>query len=70
MAHALRLRDEPDATYRDTLFTVMLTAYVVLATSVFEETVTFGAGLEPSKKVSHEFREWFANHALAHREKR
>jgi len=69
MAHALRLRDEPDATYRDTLFTVMLTAYVVLATSVFENAVTFGAGLEPSAKVSHEFREWFANHALAHMEK-
>jgi hypothetical protein len=70
MAHAMRLRDEPNAPYRDTLFTVMLTAYVVLATSVFEEAVTFGAGLEPSEKVSHEFREWFANHALAHMEKR
>jgi AcrR family transcriptional regulator len=70
MAHALRLKEEPDATYRDTLFTVMLTAYVVLATSVFEEAVTYGAGLEPSEKVSHEFREWFANHALAHVDKR
>lgn len=70
MAHALRLREEPNASFRDTLFTVMLTAYVVLATSVFEEAVTFGAGLEPSEKVSHEFREWFANRALAHFEKR
>lgn len=70
LAHALRLKDEPDATYRDTLFTVMLSAYVVLATSVFEEAVTFGAGLEPSAKLSHEFREWFANKALGHLEKR
>lgn len=69
MAHAMRLKEEPDATYRDTLFTVMLTAYVVLATSVFEDVVTFGAGLEPSAKVSHEFREWFATHALGHIEK-
>ncbi|MFN0252119.1 MAG: TetR/AcrR family transcriptional regulator [Kofleriaceae bacterium] len=69
MAHALRQRDEPTAEYRDTLFTVMLTAYVVLATSVFEEAVTFGAGLEPSAKVSQEFREWFATHALGHLEK-
>ena len=70
MAHALRLRDEPDAAYRDTLFTVMLTAYVVLATSVFEKAVTFGAGLEVTDKTSREFREWFASHALAHMEKR
>lgn len=70
MAHALRLKGEPDASFRDTLFTVMLTAYVVLATSVFEEAVTFGAGLEPSAKTSREFREWFATHALAHMEKR
>jgi AcrR family transcriptional regulator len=69
MTHALRLREEPDATYRDTLFTVMLTAYVVLATSVFEGAVVYGAGLEPSAKLSHEFREWFANRALAHVEK-
>ena len=64
MAHALRQRDEPDATYRDTLFTVMLTAYVVLATSVFEDAVVRGAGLAPSAKLSHEFREWFATRAL------
>ncbi len=70
MAHALRLKEEPDAALRDTLFTVMLSAYVVLATSVFEEAVTYGAGLEPSKKLSHEFREWFANRALAHIDKR
>lgn len=70
LAHALRLKEEPDATYRDTLFTVMLSAYVVLATSVFEDIVSFGAGLEPSAKLSHEFREWFANRALGHLDKR
>lgn len=69
LAHVLRQKDAPDATYRDTLFTVMLMAYVVLATSVFEEAVTHGAGLEQSAKLSHEFRTWFANHALAHLEK-
>jgi AcrR family transcriptional regulator len=69
LAHALRLREEPEATFRDTLFTVMLTAYVVLATSVFEEAVVHGAGLEPSAKLSLEFREWFADRALAHTEK-
>jgi AcrR family transcriptional regulator len=66
MAHALRLREEPGATYRDTLFTVMLTAYVVLATSVFEEGVVRAAGLRPSRELSHEFRTWFAKAALEH----
>ena len=70
ITHGLRTRDHPDASYRDTVFTVMLSAYMVLAASVFEEGTLHAAGLSDDPSAKQEFREWFANLVVDHLDRR
>ena len=66
ITHAMRTREQPNASYRDTLFTVMLSAYMTLAASVFEEGTLRAAGLEGDPSARSEFRRWLAKILLEH----
>lgn len=71
MAHALREREVPGATYRDTLFTMMLISYVVLGSAVFEVGTQRAANLDADPTAAtRAFREWFRELVVAHLEKR
>lgn len=68
VAHALREREHPGHTKRDTTFTIILLTYAILGSAVFEEGTFRAAGLEDDEATRREFRGWLRDLILAHLE--
>lgn len=66
VTHQMRMREQPDASYRDTLFTVMLSAYMTLGAAVFENGTLAAAGLGDDPSARGEFRQWLARVLVEH----
>ncbi|MGE0787463.1 MAG: TetR/AcrR family transcriptional regulator [Sandaracinaceae bacterium] len=68
VAHAIRERDVPGHDERDTLFTVILLSYAVLASSIFETGTFAAAGLANDPSAQHDFRAWLRKLIVEHLE--